>query len=150
VPREARRVSDNERRARQLLAGGAKGGHAAALIVIGVFYFVGGPSAALSSALAALAVLAFFGLGQAVQVWVADADPQIVMVAALGSYVFRVGLPAFALILLARDPSRLAGIDRVAIAVSAIAVVLGWLAAEIWTFSRLRIPVFDPPEGESR
>lgn len=150
MPREERPLSGNKRRARQLLAGGAKGGHAAALIVIGVFYFVGGPSAALSAALAALGVLAFFGLGQAVQVWVADAEPQTVLLAALGSYMFRVGLPAAALILLARDPSRLAGTDRVAIALSAIAVVLGWLTAEIWTFSRLRIPVFDPPEGESR
>jgi hypothetical protein len=40
--------------------------------------------------------------------------------------------------------------DRVAIAVSAIVVVLGWLAAEIWTFSRLRIPVFDPPQDDAR
>lgn len=125
------------------------GGHAAALIVVGVWYFVGGPSAAVTAAVTALAVLAFFGLGQAVQVWVADADPQIVMIAALGSYVFRVGLPTLVLILLARDPSRFAGMNRVAIAVTAIVVVLGWLTAEIWTFSRLRIPVFDPPEGQS-
>lgn len=83
-------------------------------------------------------------------VWVADADPQVVLLAGLGSYVFRVGLPALALILLARDPSRLAAMDRVAIAVSAIVVVLGWLAAEIWTFSRLRIPVFDPPQDDAR
>ena len=36
------------------------------------------------------------------------------------------------------------------LAVTAIVVVLGWLAAEIWTFSRLRIPVFDPPQDDAR
>lgn len=118
--------------------------------MVAVFFIARGPGSALSAALAALAVLAFFGLGQAVMVWVADADPQVVLLAGLGSYVFRVGLPALALILLARDPSRLAAMDRVAIAVSAIVVVLGWLAAEIWTFSRLRIPVFDPPQDDAR
>jgi hypothetical protein len=150
VPPEPRPLSANAQRARRLLAGGAAGGHAAALIAVAAWYLVGGPIAALNAALAAVLVLAFFGLGQAVQVWVADADPQVVMIAALGSYVFRVGLPTLVLILLARDPSRFAGMHRVAIAVTAIVVVVGWLAAEIWTFSRLRIPVFDPPEGESR
>ena len=71
--------SDNVLRARRLLAGGALGGHAAALIVIGVLVFVRGPQVLLSAALTALAVLAFFGLGQLVQVWVADADPQFVL-----------------------------------------------------------------------
>ncbi|MBP8918315.1 MAG: hypothetical protein KBG85_01265 [Micropruina sp.] len=141
--------SDNVLRARRLLAGGALGGHAAALIVIGVLVFVRGPQVLLSAALTALAVLAFFGLGQLVQVWVADADPQFVLLASLGSYAFRVGLPAIALIVVARDPERLAGMDRVAVAVTAIVVVLGWLAAEIWTFARLRIPVFDPPSNPS-
>jgi len=151
VPQADRRpASANVRRARQLLAGGATGGHAAALIVIGVLYFVRGPSAALSSTLAALAVLAFFGLGQLVQIWVADAAPQVVLTAALGSYVFRVALPAIALIALSGDPSRLAAMDRVAVAVTAIVVVLGWLTGEIWTFTRLRIPVFDPPENDPR
>ena len=150
MPRERRLPSANTLRARQLLAGGALGGHAAAIIVVAVFFIARGPGSALSAALAALAVLAFFGLGQAVMVWVADADPQVFLLAGLGSYVFRVGLPALALILLARDPSRLAAMDRVAIAVSAIVVVLGWLAAEIWTFSRLRIPVFDPPQDDAR
>ncbi len=126
------------------------GGHAAALIVIGVLYVVRGPATLASSALTALAVLAFFGIGQLVQVWVADAAPQVVLTAALGSYVFRVGLPAIALIAISSDPARLAGMDRVAVAVTAIVVVLGWLAAEIWTFTRLRIPVFDPPPDDPR
>ena len=148
--RERPPASANAQRARQLLAGGAMGGHAAALIVVGVLYFVRGPSSLASSALTALAVLAFFGLGQLVQIWVADAAPQIVLTAALGSYAFRVGLPALALLLISRDPERLAEMDRVAVAVTAIVVVLGWLAAEIWTFSRLRIPVFDRPQDDPR
>lgn len=136
-------------RARRLLVGGALGGHAAALIVIGIFFVTRGPAAAVSSAVTALAVLAFFGLGQLVQVWVADAAAQIVMMAALGSYIFRVGLPTIALIAVSADPQRLADMDRTAVAVTAIVVVLGWLAAEIVTFTRLRIPVFDPPKSEA-
>jgi ATP synthase protein I len=148
--RDRRPASANVLRARQLLAGGAMGGHAAALIVIGVLYFVRGPGSLASSALTALAVLAFFGVGQLVQIRVADAAPQVVLTAALASYAFRVGLPALALIAVSSDPQRLAGMDRVAVAVTAIVVVLGWLAAEIWTFSRLRIPVFDRPEDDPR
>ncbi len=125
-------------------------GHAAALIVVGVLFFVRGPAGALSGAIAALAVLAFFGLGQLVQILVADASPQVVMAAALGSYAFRVGLPAIALIAIGNNPERLAGMDRVSVAVAAIAVVIAWLAGEIWAFSRLRIPVFDPPESGPR
>ena len=60
------------------------------------------------------------------------------------------GVVAIALIALSSDPARLAGMDRVAVAVTAIVVVLGWLAAEIWTFTRLRIPVFDPPPDDPR
>lgn len=125
-------------------------GHAAALIVVGVLFFVRGPAGALSGAIAALAVLAFFGLGQLVQILVADASPQVVMAAALGSYAFRVGLPAIALIAIGNNPERLAGMDRVSVAVAAIAVVIAWLAGEIWAFSRLRIPVFDPSESGPR
>ena len=66
MPRERRLPSANTLRARQLLAGGALGGHAAAIIVVAVFFIARGPGSALSAALAALAVLAFFGLGQAV------------------------------------------------------------------------------------
>lgn len=147
---ERREASANVRRARQLLAGGATLGHAAALIVVGVLFFVRGPAGALSGAISALAVLAFFGLGQLVQILVADSSPQVVMAAALGSYAFRVGLPAIALIAIGSNPERLAGMDRVSVAVAAISVVLAWLAGEIWAFSRLRIPIFDPPESDPR
>jgi ATP synthase protein I len=150
VPRADRTPpSDNVLRARRLLAGGALGGHAVAFLVVGLCFALRGPAGGISAAIAALGVLAFFGIGQLVQVWVADADPHVVLVAALGSYVFRVGLPAVALMLLTRDPARLAGMDRPAVAIATIAVVLGWLVAEVWTFAHLRIPVFDPPRKPS-
>mgnify|MGYP001000902806 CR=1 FL=1 len=50
----------------------------------------------------------------------------------------------------AANPERLAGMDRTAVAITTIAVVVGWLAAEIRVFSKLRIPVFDPPEDTPR
>lgn len=130
-------------RARRLLAAGALGGHAVALIAVPAFWLTGGSAGGVSALLSALATLAFMGLGQAIQVRMADADPQRTMVAWLFSYVVRVGVPGAVLLLASADPSRLAGMDRAAVAVTTATVVMGWLANEIRTFNRLRLPVFD-------
>ena len=143
--RERREVSANARRARQLLAGGAMGGHAAALIAVPLFFIARGPAAGLSALIAALATLAFMGLGQWVQVRMADAPPERMMLAWLISYLIRVGVPGAVLEVALANPERLAGMDRVAVAATTMIVVVAWLIAEIWVFRRLRIPVFDPP-----
>ena len=125
------------------------GGHIVALFVVPLMLWVRGPAAGLSTLVAALATLAFMGLGQWVQVRFADAPPQRMMIAWFASYLLRVGLPGLVLVAAAANPERLAGMDRFAVAITTILVVTGWLAAEIWVFSRLRIPVFDPPEDTS-
>lgn len=140
-----REVSASERRARQLLAGGAFGGHVAALIMVPLFFITRGPAAGLSALIAALGTLAFMGLGQWIQVRMADAPPARMMLAWLLSYGLRVGVPGVVLMVALANPERLAGMDRLAVAVTTMGVVLAWLIAEIWVFSRLRIPVFDPP-----
>ncbi|MFT3862554.1 hypothetical protein [Micropruina sp.] len=149
MPRDVRPISANARRARQLMAGGAMGGHIVALFVVPLMLWTRGPSAGLSALVAALATLAFMGLGQWVQVRYADAAPQQMMLAWFVSYLLRVGVPGVVLFAAAANPERLAGMDRLAVAVTTICVVVGWLAAEIWVFSRLRIPVFDPPDDTS-
>jgi hypothetical protein len=141
--------SANVMRARRLLAGGAIGGHSILLSCVAIFGLSGGVAAAISAALAGVLTVAFFTIGQAVQVMVADADPKTVLVAALASYIARVGGLGALLALALANADRLTAMDTTAVAVTTIAVVLGWLAAEIWVFSRLRLPVFDETERGS-
>lgn len=139
-------ASPNVLRARQLLAGGAVGGHAAMLTCVGIFLVAGGVPGAVSAALAGILTIAFFIIGQAVQVRVADADPRRVLVASLVSYAARIAVLGALLVVALANRERLSAINPTAVAVSTIAVVIGWLAAEILVFSRLRIPVFDETE----
>ena len=104
---------------------------------------------AVSAALAGILTVAFFTIGQAVQVLVADSDPRTVLFASLVSYIARVGGLGALLALALANADRLTAMNTTAVAVTTIAVVLGWLAAEIWVFSRLRLPVFDETERTS-
>ena len=126
------------------------GGHAVALIAVPIFWLVGGTASGLSALVAAVGTLAFMGIGQAIQVRLADAPPQRMMIAWLASYVVRVGVPGLVLLLVTANPERLVGMDRRAVAITTMVVVVGWLAAEITIFSRLRIPVFDQSDDTSR
>ena len=129
-------------RARRLLVGGLLGALAAgAAAVVGCGVADGAPGAAVAGG-AVVAVVAFFALGQAVQVWCADLDPRLVLVAALTSYVVRVGaLGGLVLGVLAQPGPWTA--HRPAALGAALAAVAGWLAGEIWVYARLRIPVYD-------
>lgn len=136
-------------RARRLLAGGAVGGHLALLTCVGVFLVTGGVAGGASAAVAGVLTIAFYTIGQAVQVLVADADPRRVLVASLASYIGRVAALGALLGLALANQSRLAVMDPTAVVVTTIAVVIGWLAAEVWVFSHLRIPVFDEMDDPS-
>ena len=138
--------SPNVLRARKLLRGGLVGGHLAWLVCIVGFWLASGPRAAASAALGGVLVIAFFTIGQAVQVLMADADPRRVLFASLVSYAVRIGALAALLGVALANRERLAGLEPTAVAVSTIVVVVGWLAGEIRTFMRLRIPVFDESE----
>lgn len=141
-----RRPSANVRRARTLLLGSALGGHVAALIAVGGFLVARGPVAGAWAALAAVVTLAFNIIGQGVQVAVADAPARTVFVAAMASYVLRVTVLGLLLQVVVINADRFASLDPVALVVTTIAVVIGWLGTEFWVYSRLRIPVYDEPE----
>jgi len=86
----------------------------------------------------------FFAAGQLVQVAFADSDTLSLMVATLVSYAVRVvGLAVFAI----GAGVWLPELDPVAMAITMIAVVGGWIGVEIWVFVHLRIPSFDPPQA---
>ena len=134
---------------RRLLNAGALAGHLAAASCVGVAWLSSGPAAALSAAAAGVAVLLFSILGHAVQVAVANSTPQRILLASLGSYLVRVGLLGGLLAAAIGNAESLGWLEVTWVAAAAIAVTVAWLAAEIWTFQHLRIPVFDAPRQES-
>lgn len=136
-------VSADTHRAQRLLVGGLAGGHLAALAATVVFFAWRGPASGVSCLIAAAVTLLFYTVGQAVQVMMADSPPQKVLTAALVSYAVRVSALAGLLAIATTQADRLTGMDAEAVVVGTIAVVTGWLGAEIWTFSRLRFPVYD-------
>lgn len=141
--------SANVERARRLLAAGAAGGHLVLLVVVAIFALTGGVRAAVSAAVAGIVTIAFFTIGQAVQVMVADAPAKKVMIVSLASYGGRVSILGLLLILALDNAERVEFMDPVAIFVATIAVVFGWLAAEFRAYAGLRIPIYDEPEDMS-
>lgn len=134
-------------RALRLLRGGAVGGGVVWLVCVAAFWLALGPASLAWTVAGGATVVAFFALGQLVQVLTAEADTIVVMVAALASYAVRAG--GLAVVLLLAQPLA-SGPGAVALAPTMIAVVVGWLATEIWTFTRLRVPVFDEAQGGRR
>lgn len=139
--------SPNRDRAVRLLAGGAIGGTLVWLGCLAGFWLAAGAEAVPGCLLGGATVLVFFALGQLVQVLTAEARTVTVMAASLASYVVRAA--GLAVVLVVAGPLA-DGPGRVALVPTMIAVVLGWVAAEVWTFTRLRIPAFDPPRAADR
>lgn len=133
-------------RALRLLTAGALGGHLGAVACVAAFWAIGGPVAAASAAVACVVSLAFSIIGHGVQVVMADAPPRMLLFASLASYTIRVSLLGIVLMLVLDQADRFAAVDSIAVAVGTIVVVVSWLGAEFFAYSRLRIPVFDPPE----
>jgi hypothetical protein len=88
----------------------------------------------------------FFSLGQLVQVALAPAEPIVVMMASVVSYLVRVVAVAVAATwILDTWP----WLDGRQLGVTILIVLAGWLAAEVIAFARLRVPAFDPPQAET-
>lgn len=130
-------------RARKLLLAGLAGGGVATVICLTVFGSTRGTGGLGSAALTAALVLSFYTIGQVVMVVFADAEARTVFAASLASYGFRVAMLGFGLVWFHENKAALPALDPLAITVTALAVVVAWLAAEIWVYSRLRIPVYD-------
>lgn len=138
--------SPSRQRAMRLFSSAALVGHAAALIVVPLLWMIRGQDAGLTALVTAIAALAFLGIGQVVQVLLADAPPRQLFLGTMASYVIRVAIPLVFLLAAQSRPESLAAIDRPSVAITVVTIVLGWLTAEVYTFRRLRIPVFDNGE----
>lgn len=144
-PRSSAPASIHVVRARKLLLGGLAGGvvaSVAAVVGLGLLYGRPGVMAAL---LAAAMVLFFYTVGQLVMVMFADAGARTLMAVSMASYTMRIAL--LGLVLLAYNKNRDAwpALEPIAVFIATIVVVVGWLAAELLVFARLRITVYDEP-----
>lgn len=140
-------------RARKLLFGGLVGGVAAAIVSVVGFGIGYGQTGAVTALIAAAMVLFFYAAGQLIMVMFADAGARTLLLVSLMSYSTRVIV--LGLVLMAYGSNRAAWPNLVPMAmfVTTIACVAGWLAVEILVFSRLRIGAYDteyvPPATES-
>ena len=139
--------SANAVRARRLLAGGVVGGHGVLLTAVVGFGLTRGVPGAATAAVAGILTIAFFTIGQAVQVLVADAPPKTVLIAALASYTIRVTALGLLLMFAKSNADRIALMDPMVVVGTTIAVVIGWLGAELWVYSRMRILIYEEPEN---
>jgi hypothetical protein len=130
-------------RARKLLAGGSIGGVGAAVICLIAFGIAYGRTGVISAALAAAMVLFFYGVGQYVMVLFADAGARTLLMVSMISYTARVVALGFVLVLYGKNYEAWPTLTPMVIFVTTIAVVAGWLAVEIYVFSRLRISAYD-------
>jgi hypothetical protein len=147
----AAQPSVHVRRARRLLRGGLVGGGVAAVASLLVAALAVGLDGVLSAAVAVAVVLFFHGLGQYVMVRSADVDAWTLMAVSMVSYGFRAGVLGVVLWAFDRYVDQWPAMVPGVLFGTTVAVVVGWLAAEIWTFAHLRIGVFDaeyvPPSG---
>lgn len=130
-------------RARKLLLGGLVGGLAAAVLSLVIFTLVYGTPGLASAALASAMVLFFYVVGQLVMVMFADAGARTLLAVSMTSYTGRVVVLGLVLLLYSRYSDRWPTLEPMVIFFTTIAVVIGWLAVEIYVFSRLRIGVYD-------
>lgn len=131
------------RRARKLLLGGLVGGVAAAVLSLILFTLLDGSRGLASAALASAMVLFFYGVGQLVMVAFADAGARTLLAVSMASYTGRVVVLGVVLLAYNKRAAAFPELWPMAIFLTTIAVVAGWIAVELWVFKRLRIGVYD-------
>lgn len=131
------------RRARKLLWGGLVGGVAAAVVSLLAFGAYYGPAGLVSAALAAAMVLFFYAGGQLVMVMFADAGARTLLAVSMASYTTRVVILGLVLLLYSNNREAWPSLVPMAIFLTTMAVVVGWLVVEVLVFSRLRIGHYD-------
>lgn len=90
-----------------------------------------------------LTVLVFSGAGLLALHVSRRTDPTVQLAVALGSYTGRIAIFGGLLALALSSDALAANVNLTALGVTALVVVMGWMAGEIWAWSRLRIPIYD-------
>lgn len=130
-------------RARRLLLGGLAGGVGAAVLCMVGFTIAAGVRGLVSAALASVLVLFFYTVGQLVMVRFADAGARMLLLVAMASYTGRVVVLGLLLLAYGRFAQDWSTVWPMAVFLTTVAVVAGWLLVEVLVFSRLRIGAYD-------
>jgi ATP synthase protein I len=90
-----------------------------------------------------LIVVVFSGVGLFALHLSRHASPQAQLGMAMASYTGRVAVFGGLLAVALNSESLAANVNLTALGISAMVVVMGWMAGEIWAWSRLRVPIYD-------
>jgi ATP synthase protein I len=70
-------------------------------------------------------------------------SPTMQLAVAMASYTGRIAVFGGLLAVALNSDSLAANVDLTALGLTTLVVVMGWMAGEIWAWSRLRIPIYD-------
>jgi ATP synthase protein I len=88
-------------------------------------------------------VVVFSGAGLLALHLARRTTPTVQLAVAMASYTGRIAIFGGLLALALSSESLDRNVNLTALGISAMVVVMGWMAGEIWAWSRLRIPIYD-------
>jgi ATP synthase protein I len=90
-----------------------------------------------------LMVIVFSGAGLLILHLSRRSSPTMQLALAMASYTGRIAIFGGLLAVALNSDSLAENVNLTALGVSAVVVVMGWMAGEIWAWSHLRIPIYD-------
>ncbi|MEU4395599.1 hypothetical protein [Kribbella sp. NPDC023855] len=90
-----------------------------------------------------LMVIVFSGAGLLALHLSRRTSPTMQLAVAMASYTGRIAVFGGLLAIALSSEALERGVDLTALGLSALVVVMGWMAGEIWAWSRLRVPIYD-------
>jgi ATP synthase protein I len=121
-----------------LVAGVVVGVNAAAISAVAA-----GLKGLWGALLGLLMVVIFSGAGLFALHLSRHTSPTMQLAIAMASYTGRIAVFGGLLGLALSSDSLAENVNLTALGISAMVVVMGWMAGEIWSWSRLRVPIYD-------
>lgn len=90
-----------------------------------------------------LMVIVFSGAGLLALHLSRRTTPTMQLAVAMASYTGRIAIFGGLLAVALNSDSLAENVNLTALGISAMVVVMGWMAGEIWAWSRLRVPIYD-------
>ncbi|GAA0601499.1 hypothetical protein HPO96_27465 [Kribbella sandramycini] len=97
----------------------------------------------LGALLGLLMVIVFSGAGLFAMHLSRKADPTMQLAVAMASYTGRIAIFGGLLALALSSDSLERHVNLTVLGIVALVVIMGWMAGEIWSWSRLRVPIYD-------
>jgi ATP synthase protein I len=121
-----------------LVAGVVVGVNAAAVSTVAA-----GTKGLWGALLGLLMVVVFSGAGLLALHAARRTSPTMQLAVAMASYTGRIAVFGGLLALALSSDSLARNVNLTALGITAMVVVMGWMAGEIWSWSRLRVPIYD-------